>query len=252
MKKILLALIFCIPNISFGATVVSQNTGTLTTPVRSNTEIGYPSYVITSGAVFDRVDAYVASNQPDSTVVKFQGRNTGGTLVDCETPSKTLAEWGIYANSGYSIGEFNLVSITGFSGTQCNVGDGTSLVFQVRSDIATANLKFLASSNSPVRGWQITYAPEEPEPTYGPTAAITDITTTFTGAGALLAVVFGSILVGLVGLFGIGYGVRKLIMYITGPSWDRSGTIGGFYYARTPYKGYNRWRSKEWNMEHTA
>jgi len=87
---------------------------------------------------------------------------------------------------------------------------------------------------------------------YNPTNAIEDITTTFSGAGALLAVVFGSILVGLVGLFGIGYGVRKLTMYITGPSWDRSGTIGGFYYARTPYKGYNRWRSRKWNMEHTA
>jgi len=33
---------------------------------------------------------------------------------------------------------------------------------------------------------------------------------------------------------------------------DRSGRIGGFYYWRTPYKGYKRFRSQRWNLEHTA
>lgn len=32
---------------------------------------------------------------------------------------------------------------------------------------------------------------------------------------------------------------------------DQSLMIGGFYLRNTPYKGYNRWRSKKWNMEHT-
>lgn len=32
---------------------------------------------------------------------------------------------------------------------------------------------------------------------------------------------------------------------------DKSFMIGGFYIHNTPYKGYNRWRSKKWNMEHT-
>jgi len=32
---------------------------------------------------------------------------------------------------------------------------------------------------------------------------------------------------------------------------DQSLMIGGFYVRNTPYKGYNRFRSKKWNMEHT-
>jgi hypothetical protein len=35
-------------------------------------------------------------------------------------------------------------------------------------------------------------------------------------------------------------------------SWlsDNSFSIGGYYMHDLPYKGYNRFRSKEWNMEH--
>lgn len=32
---------------------------------------------------------------------------------------------------------------------------------------------------------------------------------------------------------------------------DKSLMIGGFYLRNTPYKGYNRFRSRKWNMEHT-
>jgi len=32
---------------------------------------------------------------------------------------------------------------------------------------------------------------------------------------------------------------------------DQSLMIGGFYVRNTPYKGYNRFRSKQWNMKHT-
>lgn len=94
--------------------------------------------------------------------------------------------------------------------------------------------------------------PEEVEPTYGPSAAITDLGTAFGGAGTILGIGLAAILIGLASLFGLAFGITKLIKYITGPSWDRSGQIMGFYYAKTPYKGYNRWRSKKWNMEHTA
>jgi len=30
---------------------------------------------------------------------------------------------------------------------------------------------------------------------------------------------------------------------------DQSYSIGGFYVRNLPYKGYNRWRSKKWNLE---
>lgn len=32
---------------------------------------------------------------------------------------------------------------------------------------------------------------------------------------------------------------------------DRSFTIGGFYVRQVPYKGYNRFRSRAWNMKNT-
>jgi len=32
---------------------------------------------------------------------------------------------------------------------------------------------------------------------------------------------------------------------------DQSLSIGGFYVRNTPYKGYNRFRSKSWNMKNT-
>lgn len=52
-----------------------------------------------------------------------------------------------------------------------------------------------------------------------------------------------SFLISLVlALFLILWGVYKTM--------DMSGRIGGFYYARTPWRGYNRFRSQKWNMEH--
>lgn len=32
---------------------------------------------------------------------------------------------------------------------------------------------------------------------------------------------------------------------------DQSLTIGGYYIRKTPYKGYNRFRSKSWNLKNT-
>lgn len=32
---------------------------------------------------------------------------------------------------------------------------------------------------------------------------------------------------------------------------DQSLMIGGFYLRNTPYKGYNRFRSRKWNMSNT-
>jgi len=53
-----------------------------------------------------------------------------------------------------------------------------------------------------------------------------------------------SLLIGLIfALSLIVWGIYKTM--------DMSGRIGGFYYAKVPYKGYNRWRSQSWNAEHT-
>jgi len=67
-----------------------------------------------------------------------------------------------------------------------------------------------------------------------------------------LSIFAGSVLViiGNVLTLGIGYLVFKF-------GWDRlihdqSLMIGGYYLRNTPYKGYNRFKSQKWNMEHTS
>jgi len=46
------------------------------------------------------------------------------------------------------------------------------------------------------------------------------------------------------------------IIWAVGVAWtkgifsDRSLKIGGFYVRDLPYKGYKRFRSEKWNMEH--
>jgi hypothetical protein len=69
----------------------------------------------------------------------------------------------------------------------------------------------------------------------------------FISAGAIIAIALISIIGGYVALLGLGFGISRLVVYITG---DESARIGGFYLAKTPYKGYKRFHSQEWNMEH--
>lgn len=63
---------------------------------------------------------------------------------------------------------------------------------------------------------------------------------------------FGTALLAVLGVI-LGLGLGYLIFKF---GWkrltqDKSLMIGGFYLRNTPYKGYNRWRSKSWNMKHT-
>jgi len=51
----------------------------------------------------------------------------------------------------------------------------------------------------------------------------------------------------------LGIGLAYLVFHF---GWnrlihDKSLMVGGFYVRNTPYEGYNRWRSRKWNMEHT-
>lgn len=61
---------------------------------------------------------------------------------------------------------------------------------------------------------------------------------------------FGSSLLYIVGAFlVIALGV---LIFKIGWGWlhDQSYSIGGFYLHNLPYKGYKRFRSRKWNMEH--
>jgi len=61
-------------------------------------------------------------------------------------------------------------------------------------------------------------------------------------------IVYGTVLLIFAG-YTIALGLAVLVFNY---GWrlikDRSFTIGGFYVRDLPYKGYNRWRSKKWNM----
>lgn len=62
--------------------------------------------------------------------------------------------------------------------------------------------------------------------------------------GGALILIIGTILTIGVGVLVFNAGWQRL------RNFDMSGRIGGFYYARTPWRGYKRFRSQQWNMEH--
>jgi len=68
-------------------------------------------------------------------------------------------------------------------------------------------------------------------------SAISDLGT------AVLTIVTATLVVGL-GYLVFTVGWSRIFM-------DKSLMIGGLYLRNTPYKGYNRWRSKAWNMKNT-
>jgi len=58
---------------------------------------------------------------------------------------------------------------------------------------------------------------------------------------AILTIITAVISIGLAYLvFRTGWRMMK----------DQSFQMGGYYLRQTPYKGYNRWRSKAWNSTH--
>jgi len=63
----------------------------------------------------------------------------------------------------------------------------------------------------------------------------------------LLFYIIGLLLTMLAALLGLGYGIRHVSL------WIYDGGMGERirHFGKPPWKGYNRWRSKEWNMEHT-
>jgi len=61
--------------------------------------------------------------------------------------------------------------------------------------------------------------------------------------GGSVFVIIGSVLT-----IGIAYLVFKKGWSLF---YDKSLMIGGFYVRNVPYKGYNRWRSKQWNINNT-
>jgi len=77
---------------------------------------------------------------------------------------------------------------------------------------------------------------------------ITDIVISSAGDYAkYLLVVLGVVIaigVGMI-LFNVAWNLVKH------GGFDMSGRVMGFYYARTPWRGYNRFRSQKWNEENT-
>lgn len=54
-------------------------------------------------------------------------------------------------------------------------------------------------------------------------------------------------------IFGASVGFYVILRVLVGLlSGDNSYQIHGFYLKNTPYAGYNRFRSRKWNMKHTA
>jgi len=67
-----------------------------------------------------------------------------------------------------------------------------------------------------------------------------------TDFGYAALVILGSVIILSGGFLVFRWG-WKTVLRMAG---DQSLEIGGYYLRNLPYKGYNRWRSKKWNMEH--
>lgn len=64
--------------------------------------------------------------------------------------------------------------------------------------------------------------------------------------GVLALGILGACLALSIGLFVFRYGWD----WIKRAAGDQSVRIGGFYLRKTPWAGYNRFRSRKWNMAH--
>jgi len=64
--------------------------------------------------------------------------------------------------------------------------------------------------------------------------------------GYAAVVVLGSVITLSLGFFIFRWGWKTLLRM----AGDQSLSIGGYYLRNLPYKGYSRWHSKKWNMEH--
>lgn len=70
------------------------------------------------------------------------------------------------------------------------------------------------------------------------------ILTGATTFGTSVLVILASLIVIIIGYLVFRKGINALL-------YDQSLQIFGFYVRKTPYKGYNRFRSMEWNMKNT-
>jgi len=61
----------------------------------------------------------------------------------------------------------------------------------------------------------------------------------------LLGAFLGILLAVLAALLGLGFGIQRMLLWV----YNNGGPFRDM--GTPPWRGYNRWRSKKWNMEHT-
>lgn len=64
----------------------------------------------------------------------------------------------------------------------------------------------------------------------------------------MLMYLLGILLALLAALLGLSFGINRTML------WIYDGGLGERvrHFGKPPWKGYNRWRSEKWNMEHTT
>lgn len=75
------------------------------------------------------------------------------------------------------------------------------------------------------------------------TTATSLLLTSLNDFGLSILVILGAVLIIGIGVLIFHYGWDRL-------AHDQSLEIGGYYVRNLPYKGYKRFHSKKWNMEH--
>jgi len=75
------------------------------------------------------------------------------------------------------------------------------------------------------------------------------LTTFFSSFSAIVFYPLLKILALMSALIALFWSIKRIFEVLSNA--DFSARVGGFYLLRTPYKGYNRFRSQKWNSQHT-
>jgi len=82
---------------------------------------------------------------------------------------------------------------------------------------------------------------------YATSTAMAQMQSVFLTGGIFISAAIATVMTAVAGLLGLGFSLEKVNL------WIYNGGLGERFrnFGTPPWKGYNRWRSRKWNMEHS-
>lgn len=79
------------------------------------------------------------------------------------------------------------------------------------------------------------------------TSTVSVLNSSFSHVGIILAIILPTLVTSLVALYGLGFSIEKLKLWIYNGGLGRNEFVRNF--GTPPWRGYNRWRSPKWNQD---